>query len=163
MNDFVVITKPGTVPQIWDFVRDGETNLEALNRCIDDCVDEMRKMSELATRHADSADYWTERRDYYEREAQTAEVMRQTIERAEIYLETLISKAIYYHDWFERLGGTRYSRETVKPGDMVKLSTYSWLNVVKVVKCNPKTIYYDTGHGTLKAAYSDIEEIIETT
>lgn len=76
MKDFVVITKPGTVPQIYDFVRDGETNLEALNRCIDDCVNEMHEMSELATRHAESADYWTERRDYYEREAQTAEVMR---------------------------------------------------------------------------------------
>lgn len=98
----------------------------------------------------------------YNGEQITAEEMRQTIERTEIYLETLISKAVYYHEWFERLGGNRYSRENVKPGDMVKLSTYSWLNVVKVVKCNPKTIYYDTGHGTLKAAYSEIEEIIKT-
>lgn len=98
----------------------------------------------------------------YNGEQVTAEEMRQTIERTEIYLESLISKAVYYHEWFERLGGNRYSRENVNPGDMVKLSTYAWMGTVKVVKCNPKTIYYDTGHGTLKAAYSEIAEIIKS-
>lgn len=98
----------------------------------------------------------------YTGEEITAEEIRQTIERTEIYLESLISKAVYYHEWFERLGGNRYSRENVKPGDMVRLSNYSWMGAVKVVKCNQKTIYYETGHGTLKAAYSEIEEIIKT-
>jgi hypothetical protein len=97
----------------------------------------------------------------YTGEEITAEEIRQTIERTEIYLESLISKAVYYHEWFERLGGNRYSRENIKPGDMVKLSTYAWMGAVKVVKCNPKTFYYDTGHGMLKAAYSEIEEIIK--
>lgn len=92
----------------------------------------------------------------------TADDARQTIERTEIYIEQQISKAAYYHEWFEHLGGSTYSRENVKPGDVVKLSTYSWMGAVKVVKCNPKTIYYDTGHGTLKAAYSEIAEIIKS-
>lgn len=98
----------------------------------------------------------------YNGEQITAEEMRQTIERTEIYLESLISKAVYYHEWFERLGGNRYSRENIKPGDMVKLSTYEWMGAVRVIKCNPKTFYYNTGHGMLKATYSEIEEIIKT-
>lgn len=92
----------------------------------------------------------------------TADDARQTIERTEIYIEQQISKAAYYHEWFEHLGGNTYSRENVKPGDVVKLSTYSWMGAVKVVKCNPKTFYYYTGRVTLKAAYSEIEEIIKT-
>lgn len=92
----------------------------------------------------------------------TVDDARQTIERTEIYIEQQISKAAYYHEWFERLGGNRYSRENIKPGDVVKLSTYAWMGAVKVVKCNPKTFYYDTGHGMLKATYSEIEEIIKT-
>ena len=76
MREFVVITKPGTVPQIYDFVRDGETNLEALNRCIDDCLKWAQEMKKNAAHYDNNAAYWIEQHEHYEREAQTAEVIK---------------------------------------------------------------------------------------
>ena len=92
----------------------------------------------------------------------TPDDAKNTIERTEIYIEQQISKAVYYHEWFERLGGNRFSRYNVKPGDVVKL--HGWCrSAVTVVKCNPKTIYYDAGHGfTLKATYAEIVEIVSS-
>jgi hypothetical protein len=49
----------------------------------------------------------------------TADDARQTIERTEIYIEQQIGKAAYYHEWFEHLGGNKYSRQNIKPGDIV--------------------------------------------
>lgn len=76
MKEFVVITKPGTVPQIYDFVRDGETNLEALNRCVDDCLKWAHEMTKNAAHYANNAAYWIAQHEHYEREAQTAEVIK---------------------------------------------------------------------------------------
>lgn len=97
----------------------------------------------------------------YTGEAITIEEMLDTIERTELYIEQQISKALYYREWFDRLGGGKYSRENIKPGDIVKL--HGWCrSAVTVVKCNPKTIYYDAGNGfTLKATYSEIADIVK--
>lgn len=47
------------------------------------------------------------------------------IDRAEEIIEDAISKAIYYHEWIEKMGGIQFSKENVKPGYIIKLDATS--------------------------------------
>lgn len=75
MNEPVIITRAGTLPRIWSFVHDDEAPLEALNKCIDECLQSSKQMLENITKYPENADYWKERQASYERKAQTAEVI----------------------------------------------------------------------------------------
>jgi len=96
----------------------------------------------------------------------TAEQVEGWIENAEEIMESAMSKAIYYRDAIEALGGIQFSRENIKPGYLVELSK-SWQCVVKVVSCGPKNITYtDTDdapppHFYLKASYGEIKRIVK--
>lgn len=58
----------------------------------------------------------------------TEESLNEYIDRAEEIIEDAISKAIYYHEWIEKMGGIQFSKENVKPGYIIKLdATSRWL------------------------------------
>lgn len=52
----------------------------------------------------------------------TEESLNEYIDRAEEIIEDAISKAIYYHEWIEKMGGINFSKENVKPGYIIKVS-----------------------------------------
>lgn len=102
---------------------------------------------------------------YYYRDT-PHEKLENWIEQTEEIIENAISKAIYYREALEALGGVQFSRENVKPGYLVELSK-SWKGVVKVVSCGPKNITYTDAddapppHFYLKASYGEIKRIVK--
>lgn len=82
------------------------------------------------------------------------------LENSEEKLEAAMSKAIYYREAIEALGGIQYSRENVKPGYIVRLS--GWKGACEVVSCGPKNVKYKSGPDgiVLTASYAEITEII---
>lgn len=101
-------------------------------------------------------------------EVLTAEAVEGWIERAELIVEQAISKATYYHQCIEDLGGIQFDKTNLKAGQIVKLTR--WKEPVRIKKCNPTTIVYefllphmtyaDGSPMTGKAAYSEIEEVV---
>ena len=90
-------------------------------------------------------------------ETVTPEHIEDTIARAEMQLAQEMSKEAYYTELLEALGGLTYSRENVHAGDMVKVSSYGWY---EVVRANPKTVTVNTGHGfQLKFTCGEILEV----
>lgn len=89
-----------------------------------------------------------------------AEKLRGYIENAEELMEQAMSKAIYYREAIEALGGIRYGRENVKPGYIVKLDK-SWAGAVEVLSCGPKNFVYKGENFTLRASYAEIVEIVK--
>lgn len=81
------------------------------------------------------------------------------IENAGEIIEQAMSKAIYYREAIEALGGIQYSRENVKPGYIVRLDK-SWKGTVEVVSCGPKNFTYKSSGLLLKASYAEIAEIV---
>lgn len=90
----------------------------------------------------------------------TVEEEESYIEHAEEIIENAISKAIYYREALENLGGVQFSRENVKPGYIVKLNK-SRNGDVEVVSCGPKNITYIQFGVALKASYAEIAEIVK--
>jgi len=86
--------------------------------------------------------------------------LREWLENAEERMEQAMSKAIYYREALEALGGIQYSRENVKPGYVVLVGSH----LGEVDSCGPKNITYKvTTCGTtfyLKASYGEITEIV---
>ena len=95
----------------------------------------------------------------------TAEEVESWIEQADQIIEQAISKICYYKQCIEDLGGVQFSKENLKPGQLVIISRWKG-TPVKVQKCNPTTIIYEflESHMRLadgtpmtgKAAYSEI-------
>lgn len=82
------------------------------------------------------------------------------LENAAEIREQAMSKAIYYREAIEALGGIQFSRENIKPGYIVKLNK-SWAGAVEVVSCGPKNITYKSSGLLLKASYAEISEIVK--
>lgn len=85
-----------------------------------------------------------------------------SIEKARMIIEHNISKAVYYHDCIEELGGLKFSRDNVHVGDVIRLNGDDEL--FTVVKCCPKNVYYtnDRFGYAMKSPYSEIAEIVTT-
>lgn len=82
------------------------------------------------------------------------------MENAVEIMEAAMSKAIYYREALEALGGIQFSRENIKPGYIVKLDK-SWKGAVEVVSCGPKNFTYKASTYCLKASYGEIVEIVK--
>ena len=98
----------------------------------------------------------------YSDEIITQEYVLDKIERNEMMLENAISKATYYYDCMEELGGVAFSKENVKVGQTVLIKRWG---ECKVVGTGPKNITYMILHGGAKglegkAAYAEIEKIV---
>ena len=106
--------------------------------------------------------------NHYTHEEVTAEDIIKQIDKAELIIEQAISKIAYYTQCIEDMGGIQYSKENLKPGQLVKITR--WREPVKIQKCNPTTIVYeftlphmvlaDGTPMTGKAAYAEIEAVI---
>ena len=85
------------------------------------------------------------------------------LEDAEEKLEQAMSKAIYYREAIEALGGIQFSRENIKPGYIVRLTRWRG-EPQEVVSCGPKNISYRSLNRNdpiiLKASYGEIAEIV---
>ena len=92
----------------------------------------------------------------------TAEDVEGWIENAEEIMENAVSKAIYYREAIENMGGVCFGRENVRPGYLVKLDK-AWKGIVEVVSCGPKNFKYKTGEFLLQASYAEISEIVRAT
>ena len=79
------------------------------------------------------------------------------LDRLEFYLD----KLGYYQDALEKLGGVKFSKANIKPGDKVRISRFN--EVVEVVSAGPKNIKYKCAcvRYYLQASYIEILEKIE--
>lgn len=98
----------------------------------------------------------------FSEEVITLEFVAGLIEKHEMILENAISKAVYYHDCLEALGGVTFSKENVKVGQVVLIKRWG---ECKVIGTGPKNITFQIMRGgsmgcPLKAAYAEIEKII---
>ena len=96
----------------------------------------------------------------YNGEVYTAETVNGWIENAGEIIEQAISKAVYYREALESLGGVQFSRENIKPGYMVEMRRWG---VCKVVSCGPKNITFisDKWEFPLKESYAEIVRLVK--
>lgn len=80
------------------------------------------------------------------------------IEDAEEITEQAMSKAIYYRDSLESLGGIQFSRENVKPGYIVKFRHWGRDHVGEVLSCGPKNLFIKD---FVQISFADVVEIVE--
>lgn len=73
--DIAIITQGSKLPRVWDFVHSGETPEQVLERCIKSCKREAQDIKRIAAARPQEADYWNGRAAYYQREAETAQIM----------------------------------------------------------------------------------------
>lgn len=98
----------------------------------------------------------------YSEEIITKEYVLDMMEKNEMILENEISKATYYYDCLEELGGVAFSKENVKVGQTVLIKRWG---ECKVTGTGPKNITFQIMRGgamgcSLKAAYAEIEKIV---
>lgn len=81
-------------------------------------------------------------------DAEDKEKVSEWIERAEEIIEDAISKSVYYHEWIEKLGGSKYSKDNIKPGYIVNLGRFKNEEVIstgakkfKVKGCSASFLY----------------------
>mgnify|MGYP003289667923 CR=1 FL=1 len=95
--------------------------------------------------------------------------IEQRLERAEEIMEAEISKAIYWREAIEALGGIQFSRDNLNSGDLLKISR--WREPVRYLRGGPKNFTYEftLPHMTLadgrpmqgQASYAEIERKLE--
>lgn len=94
----------------------------------------------------------------YSNDVISEDYVNDMIDRCEMILENEISKAIYYNECMEELGGVLFSKENVKVGQTVLIKRWG---ECKVIGTGPKNITFQTLRGGhLKASYAEIEKII---
>ena len=86
------------------------------------------------------------------------------IEDAEMIIEDAISKAVYYHDCLEELGGVSFSIDNIKKGYIVDITRWGKCRVLGTGKVNISYEILTGGAKGLggKAAYAEIRSIIST-
>lgn len=94
----------------------------------------------------------------------TAEEVQNWIEEAELIIENAISKAIYYHNCLEEVGGVSFSKENIKVGYIVDLDRWGKCSVIGVGKVNIAFQILTGGASGMcgKANYAEIKSIIST-
>ena len=88
----------------------------------------------------------------------TVERVEIWIERAEEIMEQAISKAIYYREALEALGGVQFSRENVKPGYIVKFTHWGRDHIGEVLSTGTKNLFIKD---FVQISFADIVEIVE--
>lgn len=94
----------------------------------------------------------------------TTEEVQGWIEKSEQIMENAISKAIYYHECLEAVGGVEFSKENIKVGYIVDLNRWG---KCRVVGTGQKNISYEILTGGAsgmcgKANYAEIKSISST-
>lgn len=92
----------------------------------------------------------------------TTEEVQGWIEKSEQIMENAISKAIYYHECLEAVGGVEFSKENIKVGYIVDLDRWG---KCRVVGTGQKNISYEILTGGAvgmcgKASYAEIKSIV---
>lgn len=92
----------------------------------------------------------------------TTEEVQGWIEKSEQIMENAISKAIYYHECLEAVGGVEFSKENIKVGYIVDLNRWG---KCRVVGTGQKNISYEILTGGAvgmcgKASYAEIKSIV---
>lgn len=80
------------------------------------------------------------KRGWKENEFLTAEEVQEWIERAEEIIEQAMSKAIYYREAIENLGGIQFSKQNLNKGDLVVVPRWG---VVRYVRGGPKNFTFE--------------------
>lgn len=88
----------------------------------------------------------------------SAERVEKWIEDAEEITEQAMSKAIYYREALENLGGIQFSRENIKPGYIVKFNRWGREHVGEVLSCGRKNL---TIKDFVQISFADVVEIVE--
>ena len=90
------------------------------------------------------------------------------IDRAEEIIEDAISKSIYYHEWIEKMGGIKFSKENVKPGYIIKVvdSAYAFYRnrLFEVTSTGTKNVYIrdaETKRPYPEISYADIASVVK--
>lgn len=98
----------------------------------------------------------------YSGEPVTAETVKGWIEDAELIIENAMSKAIYYHECMEAVGGIGFSRENIKVGYIVEITRWGRCKVTGAGSVNVTYEIMDGGAVGMsgKAAYAEIVRII---
>ena len=88
------------------------------------------------------------------------------LENAEEIVEQAISKAVYYREAIESLGGIQFDKTNLNKGDLLKISR--WREPVRYLRGGPKNFTYEftLPHMTYadgtpmqgKASYAEIEK-----
>lgn len=91
----------------------------------------------------------------------TPEVVQEWIEKAELIIETAISKSVYYHKCLEEVGGITFSKDNIKVGYIVEIHRWGNCKVIGTGKVNFTFEVMEVPDGCpLKAAYSEIDRIV---
>ena len=92
----------------------------------------------------------------------TAEMVANSIEKTEMILDNEISKAVYYHQCLEELGGVEFSQSNIKSGDVIQVTKWGTCKVVRTGKVNAtvQILVGGAAGSTFKVAYAEIEKII---
>lgn len=100
----------------------------------------------------------------YNNEILTLEEVENWIEHAEEVIEDSLSKAIYYHEAIDKLGGINFSKGNIKPGCLVKMKRWG---KCKVISAGTVNITFEIMEGGasgshLTESYADILEVISS-
>lgn len=89
----------------------------------------------------------------------TVSDVEQWIENAEEIMENAMSKAIYYREAIENLGGIQFSKSNIKVGYKVKVKRWG---ICTVESCGPKniTVKSEAWSFPLKVSYAEIVELV---
>lgn len=98
----------------------------------------------------------------YSGEPITAETVQGWIEDAELIIENAISKAVYYNECMEAVGGIGFSKENIKVGYVVEIARWGKCKVIGTGKVNVSYQIMEGGAAGMsgKAAYAEIIKII---
>lgn len=132
-------------------IKDAEKEIRQQNKNLDDWH-----------KYLERIEAGEEVRRAYSNEIITKDYVLDKIEKCEMILENAYSKAVYYYQCLEELGGVEFSKENVKVGMTVLIKRWG---ECKVIGTGPKNITFQIMRGgargcSLKAAYAEIEKIV---
>lgn len=132
-----------------------------LNRRIEECESNLRKLKKsIAEYEAKLPDAQAGTLRNYRGGMVSVDTLQNQIDRWADRMEQELDKLGYYQDAMDALGGVSFSRETIKPGYIVRIGRYK-NSPLKVLSCGPKnfTGEFDDGFA-LKYPYAEITEIV---
>jgi hypothetical protein len=135
-----------------------------LDRRIKECKKEIRNRGKSAAAYEETltAIENGEEKKNYKGEIITADKVTAALERELELIEKAMDKQAYLENRLEDLGGFRFSKENIKPGYVVSIPKWG---PVEILSAGPQNFGFKilTGGaagGVLKAAYAEIDEII---
>lgn len=140
-------------------------DLAYLDRRIRECKKEIEKRNKNALYYEEviQAIECGEIRKRFSGEIITADEARGWYEKELELIEVAIDKQAYLKNCLEELGGVKFNRDNIKPGYIVKIQRWG---LCEIISTGSQNVTYNVmgirGGGTLKAAYAEIVEVVET-